>query len=74
MNADLMDRASAFFDLNIQLYPNSTNVYDSKGDCLLAQGDTMKALESFRKALEVGDNNYTQQKIDMLKRGSEDQH
>ena len=62
-----LDLAAALFDLNIANFPNSNNVYDSRGDCYLAAGDSLKALEFFRKALETGDNNYTQPKIDMLK-------
>ena len=61
------DFAHAFFDLNIQNYPTNSNVYDSKGDCCLAQQDSVKALEYFTKALDVGPNNFSQQKIDMLK-------
>ena len=61
------DKAAAFFDLNIQNYPESSNVYDSRGDCYLEQHDSTKALEYFTKALEVGENDYSQEKIDMLK-------
>ena len=60
------DKAAVFFDLNIQNYPESNNVYDSRGDCYLAAGDSTKALELFKKALEVGGNDYSQEKIDML--------
>jgi predicted alpha/beta superfamily hydrolase len=60
------DLAAACFDLNIANYPNSNNVYDSRGDCYLAAGDSLKALEFFRKALETGDNNYSQNKIDRI--------
>ena len=67
MSNNMLDKASAFFDLNIQNYPESSNVYDSRGDCYLAQQDSIKALELFTKALEVGDNDFSQEKIDMLK-------
>lgn len=67
MGNKMLDKASAFFDLNIQNYPKSSNVYDSRGDCYLAQQDSIKALELFTKALEVGDNDFSQEKIDMLK-------
>jgi predicted alpha/beta superfamily hydrolase len=60
------DKAAAFLDLNIQNHPNSNNVYDSRGDCYLAAGDSLKALEFFKKALEVGDNDFSQKKIDAL--------
>ena len=63
-----LEKASAFFDLNIQNYPESSNVYDSRGDCYLEQQDSSKALELFTKALEVGENDYSLEKIDMLKK------
>ena len=63
----MFDKASAFFDMNIQNYPESSNVYDSRGDCYLAQQDSIKALELFTKALEIGNNDFSQEKIDMLK-------
>lgn len=66
-NPNTQDKANALFNLNVQNYPNSSNVYDSMGDCYLAQQDSIKALEFFTKALKVGKNEFTQEKIDMLK-------
>lgn len=67
MSDKQFEKANTLFNLNIQNYPNSSNVYDSMGDCFLAQQDSIKALEFFTKALEVGTNEYSQEKIDMLK-------
>jgi tetratricopeptide (TPR) repeat protein len=61
-----LDLAAALFDLNIANFPNSNNVYDSRGDCYLAAGDSLKAVEFFKKALETGDNDYSQAKIDRI--------
>jgi len=64
------DKANTLFKLNIKNYPNSSNVYDSMGDCYLAQQDSIKALEFFTKAVKVGDIEivgFSQEKIDMLK-------
>jgi len=61
-----MDKAKAMFKLNINNYPASSNVYDSMGDYYLAKQDSIKALELFNKALEVGTNDFSQEKIDML--------
>jgi predicted alpha/beta superfamily hydrolase len=66
MRDNNLDLAAALFDLNIANFPNSDNVYDSRGDCYLAAGDSLKALEFFRKALETGDNDYSQEKIDRI--------
>ncbi len=65
-NPKTQDKANALFSMNVKNYPNSSNVYDSMGDCYLAQQDSVKALELFKKALEVGENDYSQEKIDML--------
>ena len=67
MNNSMPEKAAALFDLNIENYPKSSNVYDSRGDGFLAQQDSTKALEYFTKALEVGSNDFSQEKIDMLK-------
>lgn len=71
MSEKKMERAAAFFNLNVLNFPESNNVYDSKGDWYLAAGDSLKALESFRKAVEIGDNDDSQEKIDMLSKALE---
>jgi predicted alpha/beta superfamily hydrolase len=67
MNEKRFDFAVALFDMNIKNYPNSSNVYDSRGDCFLAQQDSLKGLEYFEKALKIGPNPDSQKKIDQLK-------
>ncbi|WP_422361007.1 alpha/beta hydrolase-fold protein [Reichenbachiella sp.] len=68
MRIKKFEDAHLFFDVNIKNYPNISNVYDSKGDCHLAQGDSLKAIKLFTKALEVGPNDYSQPKIDTIKK------
>lgn len=63
----MQNKAHAMFELNIKNYPTSSNVYDSMGDCYLAQQDSTRALEYYTKALEVGNNDFSQAKIDKLK-------
>ena len=41
------------FRQNVDLYPESANVYDSLGDGLLAVGDTTAAIAQFRRAVDV---------------------
>ncbi|WP_421898465.1 alpha/beta hydrolase-fold protein [Marinoscillum sp.] len=60
------DRAAAFFDLNIQNFPESSNAYYARGDCYLASGDSTKALEAFKKSLEIEYSEFSQAKIEML--------
>ncbi len=42
------------FKYNVELYPNSANVYDSLGDGYDGKGKTKKALKNYRKAVELG--------------------
>ena len=60
------EKATVFFDLNIKNYPNSSNVYDSRGDCYLAEKDSLKALELFNKALKLEDLEIYRDKIKKL--------
>lgn len=66
MTLDKPGMARAMFELNIENYPESANVYDSMGDFYLDQGDTLQAMEQFEKALELGDSPFTREKLDQL--------
>ena len=63
-----LDRAWYYFNMNIQNYPSSFNVYDSMGDLYLAKGDKTKAMESFAKSLSLRENPETRQKLEKLKK------
>ena len=67
LNNKKLENAKAMFNMNVKNYPNSSNVYDSMGDCYLALKDSIKALEFFTKALDIGENDDSKEKIDMLK-------
>ena len=60
------DFAYALFDLNLQNYPQSANVFDSMGDYYLAQADTLQAIEHFKKAFDMGESPITKEKLDAL--------
>lgn len=47
------DEAEYLFQMNINNYPDSSNVYDSMGDYYLARGEKDKALANFKKALSI---------------------
>ena len=47
------DGAIAAFRLNIELYPDSANTYDSLGDALEGSGDKAGAIAMYQKTLEV---------------------
>jgi uncharacterized protein len=59
-------KAGAFFKMNVENYPNSANVYDSYGDYFSAVGDKTKAIEQFKKALSLKENEATRKKLEAL--------
>lgn len=54
------------FRLNISLFPDFWNVYDSYGEALLENGDRDSAIRNFQKALELNPDSKSAQ--DMLKK------
>jgi len=46
-------KAIAILKVNMELRPKSTNTYDSLAEIYLASGDRARALETYRKVLEV---------------------
>jgi len=65
----MFDKAYTFFQMNIQNYPQSFNVYDSMGDFYDAKGDKAKAIEYYSKALTLKDFPETREKLKKLKAG-----
>ena len=49
--------AASVFKLNVEAFPNSFNVYDSYGEALLALGDTMRAIENYKKSVKLNPAN-----------------
>ena len=66
MNNKNFTKAAALFKMNIDNYPNSSNVYDSYGDLLAAEKDTANAIVNYKKALAIQENAYTKQKLNVL--------
>ena len=52
-----VDKALEVFKLNITLFPNSANVYDSYGEALMISNKTTEALEMYEKSIELNPNN-----------------
>lgn len=52
----MVDEAIAILKTAIDLYPKEANLYDSLGEFQLKKGDKAKALESYKKALEINPN------------------
>ena len=49
--------AIAVFDINVALYPESDNAYDSLADAYLRSGDSLQAFENYKKALTFNNRN-----------------
>jgi CubicO group peptidase (beta-lactamase class C family) len=58
--------AVAVFALNVELYPQSFNVYDSLGDAYAESGDKELAIKNYRRSLELNPKN--DNAIHMLKK------
>ena len=41
------------FRINVEIFPESWNVYDSLGEALLAGGETEEAIAMYEKSLEL---------------------
>ncbi|WGH76016.1 hypothetical protein P8625_02275 [Tenacibaculum tangerinum] len=52
-----LKKAITIFKINIELYPNSSNTYDSAGDAYVYMKDTIKAIEYYKKALAINAEN-----------------
>ncbi len=64
------DSAIELFKFVVELYPNSSNAYDSLGEAYMASGNKKLAIENYEKSLQLNPENNNA--VDMLKqlRGS----
>lgn len=60
------DKAGALFKLSVEWYPQSSNVYDSYADYLVAVKDTTNAITNYKKALEIKNDPSTLGKLNAL--------
>ncbi|MFC4269041.1 tetratricopeptide repeat protein [Polaribacter marinivivus] len=51
------EEAKELFKINMALYPNSSNVYDSMGDLYFSKKDTVNAIIYYKKALAINPEN-----------------
>ncbi len=52
-----LKEAVEIFNLNIEIYPQSSNVYDSYAEGLINQGKYKLAIKNYQKSLELNPNN-----------------
>ena len=57
LQADKLELAAEVLKLGIKSFPKRFNLYDSYGEVLLVLGDTLKAIESYEKSVEINPGN-----------------
>lgn len=65
MNEQKYPEAIAVLKLNVELYPQSSNVYDSLGEAYMKSGNKELAIQNYKKSLELDPTN--QNAVAMLK-------
>jgi len=69
MGAGKMKAAIEIFKLNVELNPESANVYDSLAEAYMNSGDTKKAIRNYKKSLELNpDNNNAKEMLKKLEK------
>lgn len=66
LEAKKLKEAIAVFQLNVEAYPQSGNVYDSLAEAYMDNGDKELAITNYRKSLELNPAN--KNAVEMLKR------
>jgi CubicO group peptidase (beta-lactamase class C family) len=57
LGEDRLDEAIVIFELNVELYPEAWNVYDSLGEAQLAKGLRQEGIANYRRSLELNPEN-----------------
>lgn len=57
MRQNKLLEAIAIFKVNVELYPDSWNVYDSLGEAYMTNGDKELAIANYKKSLELNPKN-----------------
>lgn len=70
MGSDKIVEASKVFQLNVEAFPTSSNVYDSLGESYMELGKKELAIKNYRKSVELNPNN--QGGIEYLKKLGDD--
>ncbi|MBC8400477.1 MAG: tetratricopeptide repeat protein, partial [Candidatus Marinimicrobia bacterium] len=66
MGAGELDGAITIFELNVELYPEASNPYDSLGEGYMNAGRTAEAIINYQKSLELDPGNTNA--VEMLRR------
>jgi CubicO group peptidase (beta-lactamase class C family) len=72
LNAGRNEEAIKFFKLNVETFPDSTNVYDSLAEAYMRSGETELAIQFYRKTLDMipKDTKADKDFLERLKKGA----
>jgi len=69
MNLEKIHEAIEVFKLNVEVFPQSSNVYDSLGEAYMKSGEKQNAIINYKKSLELNpDNNNAKEMLKKLKK------
>lgn len=68
LRAGRVEDAIAVFEYNVEKYPDAWNPYDSLGDAYSVSENKEKAMESYRRSLELNPNSPSARKLKELER------
>jgi tetratricopeptide (TPR) repeat protein len=57
LNAKKFNDAIRIFQLNVEVYPRSSNAYDSLGEAFMDDGDKAQAITNYQKSVELNPKN-----------------
>ena len=66
LGEDEIEKAISVFKINVEAFPNSSNVYDSYGEALMKNNENEKAITNYKKSVELNPGNTNG--IEMLKK------
>ncbi len=75
MAGNNLDLAIRYFQMNIDLYPGSSNVYDSMGEAWMNKGDYKKAIDYYERSIKINSaNENARQQIEKMKASQKSGH
>lgn len=71
LREDKHEQAVKVFSLNVRLFPEASNTYDSLGEAYMESGKTQQAIENYEKALELNpDSENAKRRLKQLRKGT----
>ncbi len=63
LGKEAYEEAISLFEMNVDAYPDSWNVYDSLGEACLKNGNIEKAKENYNKSITLNPKNENGKKV-----------